>query len=792
MTDSERSVSNELDRDIGLVGAIALGVGTMIAAGIFVLSGLAVSNVGAAAIISFLLAGVVAGFTALAYAEFASLYPESGGGYAYVANVFDSDLTYIVGWSIILGYPASAAFYLASFASWFERFIYPALHIPQAVPYWLSGVLVLSLLVGVNLKGTEETGMFQVVVTGLKVALIVLFLFGGLQALDMSVVRESFTGNITQFAQLGVTTTLVFITFFGFEAIATNAEEIEDPGRTIPRAIFISMGFVSVVYALVVLVIVLAINDQTFLARLAEQVGQVSGIEAAREYVATHGEVSMAYASQYYLGDIGFYVIIVGALLSMISAANATILAGSRVKLAMSRRGHLPAVFGDLSDRFNTPYASVLLTGGLILFYILVFSVLFGTPPGSESATTPLGIHLGLHSIAHFADFMLLAGLIFVNVALIQSRRKEPDLDRGFEVPLVPWIPILAILANLVLVTQVEPKALVIGLIAELVGIAFWFGYLKRTRAEDSKDIAPTIASRSQVTACERDERLLVPVARTENVEQLMATAIDVARARDAELLVMSAVTIPEQTPFERADRFVDEEETIVNEAMAFADGTGVPVQGLVRVGHHPEDIILHTLDQHDCDAVLMGWSGAGRRRRRDIVVGSTVDDVVREADADVLVERVGEVADDAIDSILVPTAGGPHAKLAGAVAAAIARTEDAPCAVVHVLDSDASDAAREAAQAVVEETAAAIDHAAVETRVLSGDDVTERLLEETANHDVTIIGATERSRLRQVVFGVLPETIGRKARNTTIMVRAQPGTTTRVARQLRRWLPGD
>ncbi|MFC6733854.1 APC family permease [Haladaptatus sp. DYSN1] len=380
MTDSERSVSNELDRDIGLVGAIALGVGTMIAAGIFVLSGLAVSNVGAAAIISFLLAGVVAGFTALAYAEFASLYPESGGGYAYVANVFDSDLTYIVGWSIILGYPASAAFYLASFASWFERFIYPALHIPQAVPYWLSGVLVLSLLVGVNLKGTEETGMFQVVVTGLKVALIVLFLFGGLQALDMSVVRESFTGNITQFAQLGVTTTLVFITFFGFEAIATNAEEIEDPGRTIPRAIFISMGFVSVVYALVVLVIVLAINDQTFLARLAEQVGQVSGIEAAREYVATHGEVSMAYASQYYLGDIGFYVIIVGALLSMISAANATILAGSRVKLAMSRRGHLPAVFGDLSDRFNTPYASVLLTGGLILFYILVFSVLFGTP----------------------------------------------------------------------------------------------------------------------------------------------------------------------------------------------------------------------------------------------------------------------------------------------------------------------------------------------------------------------------------------------------------------------------
>src|SRR6056297_1897533 len=126
-----------MDRDIGIIGAIALGVGTMIAAGIFVLSGLAVSNVGAMAIIAFIIAAIVASFTAFAYAEFASIYPESGGGYAYVSNVFDTDLTYIVGWSMFLGYPASAAFYLASFSDWFYRFIYPALSIPQAIPYWV-------------------------------------------------------------------------------------------------------------------------------------------------------------------------------------------------------------------------------------------------------------------------------------------------------------------------------------------------------------------------------------------------------------------------------------------------------------------------------------------------------------------------------------------------------------------------------------------------------------------------------------------------------------------------------
>ena len=121
-------VEAELDRHIGIVGAVALGVGTMIAAGIFVLSGLAVSNVDAATIISFLAAAVVASFTAFAYAEFVSIYPQSGGGYMYVANVFDTDLTYIVGWSMILGYPASAAFYLDSFADWFYRFLYPGLN----------------------------------------------------------------------------------------------------------------------------------------------------------------------------------------------------------------------------------------------------------------------------------------------------------------------------------------------------------------------------------------------------------------------------------------------------------------------------------------------------------------------------------------------------------------------------------------------------------------------------------------------------------------------------------------
>lgn len=390
-TAPDADVSEELDRNIGLLGALAIGIGTMIAAGIFVLSGLAVSNVGTVAILSFIIAAIVAGFTAGAYAEFSSVYRESGGGYMYVSETFDAEWTYIMGWTMIVGYPASAAFYLASFSDWFYRFMYPVFSIPQTVPYWVPGIVVLAFLVWINSRGSEESSQFQIAVTTFKIALLLLFLYGGLQSFDADVVTTSFAQHIGDVAQIGLTSALVFITFIGFSAIATNADEIKDPGNTIPRAIYLSMGFVTFLYALVVLVIVIAINDQAFLNYLAAKV-QLGGLTPT-EFVAQNGEVSMALAAQYYLGNIGFYVIIVGALFSMLSAANATILAGSRVKLALARRNHLPEQFEELHSTYGTPYKSVLLTSGFIFAFILIFTILFGEVPGAGEAASLLGFH---------------------------------------------------------------------------------------------------------------------------------------------------------------------------------------------------------------------------------------------------------------------------------------------------------------------------------------------------------------------------------------------------------------
>jgi amino acid transporter/nucleotide-binding universal stress UspA family protein len=791
MSTEGTSVETELDRDIGIVGAVSLGVGTMIAAGIFVLSGLAVSNVGAMAIAAFVVAAIVASFTAFAYAEFASIYPESGGGYAYVSNTFDSDLTYIVGWSMILGYPASAAFYLASFSDWFDRFIVPLIAggLGDLLPFWISGLGILALLVGLNLKGTEESGQFQIVVTVLKVALIVVFLYGGLQAFETATIQQSVSENLTKYRQIGLTSALVFITFFGFEAIATNAEEIEEPGRNVPRAIFFSMGFVTIVYALVVLVVTLAINNPAYLDLLIRIVDGVADTAGAQSFIANNGELAMGYAASFYLGNVGFYVIIVGALFSMLSAANATVLAGSRVKLAMSRRDHLPDRFESLHDSFNTPFWSVLLTGGLIAFFIFFFTVVPRAVFGSTTIHTGLvAFHMGIEAIAHFADFMLLTGLVVVNLAIVQSRRKYPDLDRGFEVPGVPLVPAVAILANLVLLLNVEPGAFVFGLLAEVIGIVIWFSFVGTTSEATIEREAPTVVHEAH--PADRDYQILVPIANPEHAEQLVRTARDIAADEGGEVLVCSVVALPEQTPLSEGREQAAERREILDRAMAVEAGGGdaeIPINGIVRVGHHVDEAILHTITQHGSDAVLMGWRGKSPRRR-DVVVGSTVDTVVRQADCDVLVERIGtgpgggEAGGDS-DSILLPTAGGPHARYAAEVARAIAHTTGATVTVLQVVDPDDAKG-HELAQVSLDETGRLLDGVDVETQLVDAEDVADAIVAASADHDLTIIGATREGILQQLVFGAIPETVGREANGRVLMTKRDLG----IASRLRRW----
>lgn len=283
-----------------------------------------------------------------------------------------------------------------------------------------------------------------------------------------------------------------------------------------------------------------------------------------------------------------------------------------------------------------------------------------------------------------------------------------------------------------------------------------------------------------------REYRLAVAVGDPDHVEQLMRTAVDVAANRNGEVLVLSVVTKPHDSPVALfaddviARQFGDRRREILDRAVATAEGTGVPVRGRLLVGHDVARAIRTALDDYECDGVLLGW----RERRREVVFGSNVDRVVTRASCDVLVERVGPTA-DGVGRVLLAAGEGPHASLAASVADAVALGNDAAVDVVRVVGPDADERVHEDAERLVAETAASLE-APADTHVTTAADATDALVAAADERDVAVLGATERGWLSRLVVGGTAYDVGRRAETTVVLARRQGGVPSRLVRWLR------
>ena len=713
-------IETELNRDLGLVAALAIGVGTMVAAGIFTLSGLAVGYVGSAAIAAFLVAAVVATFTALTYCEFSSIYPQSGEGYLYARRTFPALIAYMVGWCLLLGYTASCGFYIAAFSSYFNEFIWHSTELPM-----LSGLLVVGALTLLNIKGTKESGGFQIIVTIGKVLLLLWFIAGGLRFVTVEVVVERFS---TDFVAIGSTAAMVFITFFGFSAIAASAGEVKNPTKTIPRAIFISMGSVTILYSLVVLVIVAA--------QLTE-----------------YSESAMGSAAQAFLGPIGGSVIIAGALFSMVSASNASIMAGSRVALAMSHLQHLPRGVGKVNERTRTPIIALLLVGA----GISVFSLL-----------------LPLEDLAHFADCVLLIALTLVNAALIQHRRKFPYLDRPFRVPFVPLMPALGILANLYLLFQIPHLAPVL---LSLGALALGFlGFMSWKGAQVEEEALPGQPSRVALERADTVDvkfRVLVPIANPANVNTLVDLAAAVASRREGQVVAVRIVVVPEQLPPSEEESYIERERKILDVARRRAHEHGVPVTSLVRIGHNAARAILETSRERKCDLIVLGWKGHSSTLHR--ILGEVTDEVVTHARTDIMLVKL--TGDGQLPKrLLLPTSGPASGRRAETYAPDIAAAGNGQITLCSVVPVEAQDELipsettrlNQVRQRMIEQSG----FESIETSIVHNRDVCDGILAESEHHDAIVVVAAGQSFSKQILFGSIPEDIARQSEKPVIVIK--------------------
>ncbi|QAU14514.1 amino acid permease (plasmid) [Halorubrum sp. BOL3-1] len=417
---------------LGLLDATMVGIGAMIGAGIFVLTGLAAEIAGPAAILVFALNGGVTTFTALSYAELASAIPKNGGGYAYVRETFSDPVAFVMGWTRWFTYTAAGALYALGFSSNFVEFVHLYWAGLPSGPVWHVGYALLAVVsfVALNALSTEASGGAETIITLVKIGILGVFIIFGIGAVSPETfmgVEEGASFGLSEFFSQGTLKVLpamglTFIAFQGYDLIATVTEEVENPRKNIPRAIFLSLGVTVLIYLLVV-----GVAIGTLGAPRLGGAGEKAVVEAAVSFMP---DVALFGAS------IGAALIAFGAVFSTISALNAVVIGSSRVAFAMGREGQLPSQLGNIHHDYGTPYSALMASAAIMLVATVV---------------APISL------VGNLASLFSLLGFIVVNLAVIKLRRDQPSLNRPFEIPLYPAPPVLGCVLNLLLAAFISP-----------------------------------------------------------------------------------------------------------------------------------------------------------------------------------------------------------------------------------------------------------------------------------------------------------------------------------------------
>lgn len=434
----------ELERTLGLVGGLAIGIGTMIGAGIFVFPGLAGAQVGTAATASFAVSGVVALLVAVPTSELATAMPKSGGGYYFISRGLGTLAGTVVGLSLWLGLVFATAFYLVGLGFY-------ALDALTAVGITIGtspGVIVsvLAVLFGIgftvlNVTGTENVSKLQNGIVALLLSMLVAFLTFGLFDV-LGIVGTEATGGTEadRWVALPILSTaaLVFTSYLGFAQVATVAGEIKRPGRNLPLAMIGSVLIVTALYVLTIFVAT-SVFDRAQLG----QFGETAMVEIGREL----------------LGGGGALVIIIGGLLATMSSANASILSISRAIYGVSKDALLPRWASRINLRYGTPHVALGMAGGPVIVL---------------AATREVQL------LAEVASFLHLIMYGLICVALVAIRRDEPDwYDPAFRVPGGPIIPVVGAATSFGLIAFMDRTSIAVGAVI-ILATTGWYVYYAR------------------------------------------------------------------------------------------------------------------------------------------------------------------------------------------------------------------------------------------------------------------------------------------------------------------------
>lgn len=572
----------QLVRTLSLLDITMIGIAAMIGGSMFVLIGPAIDLAGPAVIIAFILNAIITTFTAMSYAELGSSIPEVGGGYRWIREGLPRPLPFINGWLGWFAHIVATSLYAISFGTFMQGLLH-AIGMELQHADKLFATISIIALAYVNFRGVSPTGHAGNIITFIQLGVIGVFVSLGLVVMHS---KPDWVINFTDFAPFGTygilaAMMLTFIAFEGYEVIVQAGEEAKRPRKDIPRAIFISIASVTIIYISIALV----------------AIGATEASELTWRFIGSQGELGLMKAADTFI-PFGAFLILFGGMVSMLAALNASMFSSARVAVAMGRYYNLPHILSKIHPHNRTPYIAILVSSSIMLLILYTF-------PLQEIA-----IAGGLIFLILFAQVNAAA----INIRKVYGKR----LTYGFKTPLFPMIPMIGIILTSALALYImvaQPIGLVVTITWIGIGLLMYKVYAFRHEVEH---IAPLLAARGDVIR--KEFRILVPYI-PDDPMRIIRYAIDIAKSVDGELNILRVITVPYQIPLSSGVAFVDDAVRSFEPTRKVLEDSNVIYHYLLRISHNSIDALLASIEEQKIDLLIYDFDSFKGNRRLQMLL---------------------------------------------------------------------------------------------------------------------------------------------------------------------------
>lgn len=685
-----------LKRQLNLYQTILLGTAGALGPGIFMLTGLAAEVAGPATFIAFLVGGILSFSIALNYSELATIYPETGGAMTYVREAWGKGLlSFLVGSMDSISSTFFCALSAVSFAYSLSVFFPAAPIIPTAIT-------VILLFVVLNILGVSKVGNLQIVMGGSLIAAFGAFIIAGFVSPNGFHPATLFPngrvfptdGFLANTGILLKTIALVYASYVGFEVIADDAEEVKNPNKNIPIAILVSLGLITIINCLTVVVTLGTVPWQS----------------------AAGSETALSDAVQVFMPGLGVTIIAMTGMVGALTSINTSMLSATRETFTLGRDGAWPSALSRLS-RIRVPFLAILLIG-VVSILITIFGVV------------------------DFLSYITSAGYLFVlffsNLAMIRLHKKYPFIHRPFRAPLFPLTPILASLTCLIVILFSDLEAILFTAVVIGVFALYYYARIGHQLWQDAhkRDLSPG------------RWRIVLPLTDHTEMDGLMKVGSLLADAeKDTNMCLLTI--IPSTGSLDEAEsggylkKIRAQRHAILNRFIHYAVDRNVPMYTKMITDLSLTDGILsETKHDNNIKLVLLKWPGQGRggpEYRKEL------KRVAEEAKVNLAVLKDRGIKK--FHNILVPVGGGLNSHLAVHLANDISRQEGSHVTYLRVSTLPPGEESEEDAIAYLQEivmTQLGEIPGNSTLQTLSAESVQQAVIEECEfnDYDLVIIGS--------------------------------------------------